>query len=910
MATEPDQRGQALAAFAGAGERLAHGAGLGEVVEAIAEALGRAAGADVVVARVLDAERMSLVARSVVASSPAVAAELEGTRLPLAELPDDEVDSLEHVGPLLARAARAAGSAAVLQVPVVVGGEPVGSLELLAATEPIGEAQRALARLAASQLGLAIRAFGPNGAALPGRLESADALALAGEALAAGSDEGRAGEHVTKLATDAAGAVCGLLWRRQDDGPPLLVAAHGVPPDADLDHAAALAAEALGDRSPVRIERADGLPAGTVLAATLQLGQPLLGALQLLYAERSAPSERELARLATFGVRAAHALRESARTRSLALELERARALLEVVAQASESLSLTRTLETVVEHVSELFGADRVAVYLREDHRLVAAAGRGLAGPHPRIAERLLDLALGPFRGRGVLVIEDAAADPRLLSVAEAVAESAIEAAVAAPLLVQQDVVGLLAFYGPAGRRLSEHENALLGALAAQLAVAVQNARLHEQTSELSTEREQALAAERDVSRRLRALYEISRSFAQTLSLETTLEALASTIVDLLDVDAAVIRMPDVRREQLVARAVHVADDRLGPAIPAILSRSQQLEKLPGRRLFRMGRPLVLDAASAARLGASYELLVPFLEKGSTAAVIPIRTPSELLATLTILSLDPARPIGEDVLATAMSIAGQASLAIDNARLYQQQKDFADTMQRSLLPRTHPQLPGLELGDVYASSARVELGGDVYDYMALDDGRLAVVLGDVTGHGVDATADMAMAKFVFRSLAREHREPSDFLSAANEVVVGEIAAGKFITMLYLTIDAERGEVACASAGHPAPRLVEPDGSVTPLDVRGMALGIEPTQLYDEVRRPLAPGAAVVLYTDGVVEARHGGELYGHDRLDSLLAERRDLPAGQLAAAVLADCRAFAGGQLVDDCAVVVIKHTE
>ena len=80
-------------------------------------------------------------------------------------------------------------------------------------------------------------------------------------------------------------------------------------------------------------------------------------------------------------------------------------------------------------------------------------------------------------------------------------------------------------------------------------------------------------------------------------------------------------------------------------------------------------------------------------------------------------------------------------------------------MQRSLLPRTRPQLAGLEVGDVYDSSARVDVGGDVYDFLELADGRLAVVLGDVTGHGIDAAADMAMAKFVFRSLAREHSEP-------------------------------------------------------------------------------------------------------------------------------------------------------
>jgi serine phosphatase RsbU (regulator of sigma subunit) len=213
------------------------------------------------------------------------------------------------------------------------------------------------------------------------------------------------------------------------------------------------------------------------------------------------------------------------------------------------------------------------------------------------------------------------------------------------------------------------------------------------------------------------------------------------------------------------------------------------------------------------------------------------------------------------------------------------------------------------VGEVYESSARVDVGGDVYDFMELDDGRLAVVLGDVTGHGVEATADMAMAKFVFRSLAREHPEPGDFLSAANEVIVDEIASGKFITMAYLTIDGARGDVACASAGHPAPRLVLPDGTVRGLEATGLVLGIDSGQDYDEVRADLPSGAVIVVYTDGVIEARLDGELYGVERLDPLLAEHRDLPPRELALRVVEDCRDFAGGELGDDVAVVVIRRT-
>src|SRR5262249_58150202 len=103
------------------------------------------------------------------------------------------------------------------------------------------------------------------------------------------------------------------------------------------------------------------------------------------------------------------------------------------------------------------------------------------------------------------------------------------------------------------------------------------------------------------------------------------------------------------------------------------------------------------------------------------------------------------------------------------------------------------------------------------------------------GKGADAGADMAMAKFVFRSLAREHPELADFLAAANQVVVEEVASTKFITMLYLTVDPASGAVACGCAGHPWPRLITPDGAVSSIKVSGLALGIEPAQRDAELR---------------------------------------------------------------------------
>ena len=216
---------------------------------------------------------------------------------------------------------------------------------------------------------------------------------------------------------------------------------------------------------------------------------------------------------------------------------------------------------------------------------------------------------------------------------------------------------------------------------------------------------------------------------------------------------------------------------------------------------------------------------------------------------------------------------------------------------------------GLEVGAVYDSSARVDVGGDVYDFLELADGRLAVVLGDVTGHGIDAAADMAMAKFVFRSLAREHSEPAEFLAAANEVVLEEIGDGKFITMLYVTADGRAGEVACASAGHPPPRIVRAAAPSSRSSLRGLALGIAGSQAYEAEHVTLEPGDAAVLFTDGLLEARREGELYGEERLDALTWQARArCPPRSWRRRSSTDCRAF-GGELADDCAVVVLKRT-
>ena len=876
-------------ALAAAAAEIAESADLRTALAAVAAAAAESTGADLVVLRVLGDDG-ELVARAVSPAGSALAPEVAGTRAPC------EVLSAGRPSDAVARAAEQAHAGETVVEAARAGGRVVGSVEALG-RGTFSEQERAALALAAAEVALAVRTLG-SGAHSAAAARRALWLELAGEALAAGGDASRAAQQALRIAAGSTGARAGVVWRLEEGGEPVREATLGEI-DSALPRAAAIVRETLDAWRAVAVEHDTALPAGLACAATMPLGQPPFAALQLFYAEDAAPVDADLPALAGFAARAAHALRIGDRARATELELQRTRALLDVVSEAISRLSLAHTLETAVERIADLLQVERVGIYLRDDGPLFAAAGRGVARGHDEVALRVSDAFAGPLRARASVHAQATGTEPALSAVRTALAAAGESSVVAVPLHVREESIGLLTAYAERGA-VGESELALFAALAAQLAVAVQNARLHERATELGAALAEVLAAEREASRQVNALYEISRSFAQTLSLDSTLAAVTETLVNEFHVDAAVIRVPDERGDQLVPRAVHVAESRLTDAVRTILERPQP-------RPPRSHEPVLLDPPAVSRLGGAHALLRPFLEKGSTAALLPIATPSELLAELTIVSLDPAEPITDETLATARTIAQQAALAIDNARLYQQQKEFAETMQQSLLPRERPAVPGLEVGRVYESAAQVDVGGDVYDFLELADGRLAVVLGDVTGHGIDATADMAMAKFVFRSLAREHSEPSEFLARANEVVVSEIAVGKFITMAYVTADAG-GEVLCASAGHPEPRLVHPDGRVEPLACGGLALGIIAPQEYEQVRAELPPGGAVVLYTDGVIESRRERELFGTERLDEVLAANAQRPAQELADAVLAACQGFSGGALPDDCAIVVIRR--
>jgi predicted ester cyclase len=201
----------------------------------------------------------------------------------------------------------------------------------------------------------------------------------------------------------------------------------------------------------------------------------------------------------------------------------------------------------------------------------------------------------------------------------------------------------------------------------------------------------------------------------------------------------------------------------------------------------------------------------------------------------------------------------------------EQELRMARRIQQALLPQTIPQPGGWEL-TAYYQPAR-EVGGDFYDFLKLEDGRLGLVVGDATGHGVPAALVMANTQSVLRAVAqRGGSAPSRALAEANEVLYTYIPPSMFVTCFYAILDPESGHLRYANAGHNLP-CKRYDGRVDELRARGMPLGLMPGMSYEESEVVLEPGECVLFYSDGLTEAHDPkGDMFGSPRLRSLLAE--------------------------------------
>ena len=423
------------------------------------------------------------------------------------------------------------------------------------------------------------------------------------------------------------GAVGAALWRVEADAPPSFLAPHGFNGEAP-DHGAGGGGRPGGARRPTAgLSSPVARRAATDRAPAWRRSRSeSLRSARCSSTSTPSPTRTRSRSSCRSSARAALALRRSRRVGLIATALRRSQTIIGVVSQAIAQLSLAHTLETAVERIAELTASGHVAVYLREGHRLTAAASRGLEGPHTDLAERLLELALGPFRGRGFLFIEDMRRDPRLKGLEDGWEANGIRRALVVPLIVHDEVIGALAVYKTRARSYREGEESLLLALSSQLAVAVENARLHERTKELGEVLEATLDSERRSTRQLRGLYEISAVLRrEPLPRRDARRPSRKTMVQLFDLDAAVIRMPGARGEVLESKAIHVGD----PALRETVGTPARAAAADGRAARAAAAPLGPARASPARARPTrqdaHRMLEPFLRPGRNRGRAPAR---------------------------------------------------------------------------------------------------------------------------------------------------------------------------------------------------------------------------------------------------------------------------------------------
>ncbi len=396
--------------------------------------------------------------------------------------------------------------------------------------------------------------------------------------------------------------------------------------------------------------------------------------------------------------------------------------------------------------------------------------------------------------------------------------------------------------------------------------------------------------AAQDAERRLSFLAEASPLLDASLDLRSTLDSLTHLSVPFLG-DASLVY--EVRRDAVHQLAAAASD----PEIESLV------RELPSAYAARTADPLVRVAQSG-----NAEIVNGF-GPAKAAMIVPLKARGTIVGVVVFASLGSNRRYGPSELAVAEDLAHRAALALDNARLYQNLGAVAQALQVGLLPQQLPLLAGVDLAARYRPAGDGSLiGGDFYDVLPRADGIVDLVIGDVTGKGARAAGLTAQVRHTLRTAARYEDSPSRVLDVVNRTLIAERTdTGRYCTVAMCRLElngSTRATICCA--GHPLPMVMRGQGTIEHVGRPGSVLGWVPDPKLLDVDFELDPGQALVLFTDGVTEARTTGDAYGLGGLEELLRAAVGEDAAAIAARV--DRAAAHAGERRDDVAVLVARR--
>jgi serine phosphatase RsbU (regulator of sigma subunit) len=483
-------------------------------------------------------------------------------------------------------------------------------------------------------------------------------------------------------------------------------------------------------------------------------------------------------------------------------------------------------------------------------------------------------------------------------------------ASVMLPLIARELALGAIVFGFDGERDFGEEDRSFLAALTTQCAIALDRARLY--GAALRRQAELVLLANA-ASVLAAAGEDLDAALQRFVSLASP------ALVDICSVhllDAA----PGTSR--LVARAFAFTEQLA--ATDRVSSFGADLRAPHGLgRALRTGEEVVWDegddfitqiarsdehraALQAMNLGGG--IIVPMLAGGRVLGACVFANYRQRIMT------DEDRQV-------ARSLGQRAAVLLDNARLLRQRKEVSHGLQAALLPASLPSIPGFELGARYQSAGEgLEVGGDFYDVVPIDSDRWLLVVGDVTGHGVEAAAATGLVRHTIRSAAMMGMPPSEILDHANKAMLngsGSLPPGVYCTIALARLTSvvegaanagtEDSQVVIACAGHPPPMVRRADGRVEQLDAHGRLLGYFPTVEAAELAIELAPGDTLIAFTDGVIERHSDSKWFREPDLMQLLSQS-DLEADALAGLIRDSAVHAFPTPPTDDMAILVARR--
>lgn len=580
-----------------------------------------------------------------------------------------------------------------------------------------------------------------------------------------------------------------------------------------------------------------------------------------------------------------------------------------VTAALAEARTTDEVGRIALHELVEATDAVGSTLFLLEDdgvHIVVAATSLPVAELPDEWRRFTLDSPLAGAEAirTGRMIIRDArdAVGPSAAVARSLGRKSPLTAVMAVPLRAGVSILGAIGLAMASPREVTPDWRGFMLTLGDQFGQALERAQLYE--------------AEQEAMSRLRLLADASRVLGgASLEYEQTIQEVASTAVPGFADWCTVDLIDDHDKLQLLAVAhVDPAKAQLAwnlretyPPDPEALNGVPNVVRTGESELFSSIPQELLDRAT----DGSPELadLIKLLHLTS-AMTVPLIARGRVLGAMSFIWGESDRHYDQADLAIAEELARRAAIAIDNARLFDEQRRVAETLQSSLRPPMLPEISGIELAaDYRPGGALLEVAGDFYDVFELRPGSWLAVVGDVCGKGVDAAAVMALARYTIRTAALRQVRPSGILATLNEALLRS-GFDRFVTVAALRVDEgdHSSRVTLSSGGHPEPMLVSGD-KASLVEVHGSLLGVlEEPELSDHTFE-LNPGETLVLYTDGVTEQHRGTELFGDERLLAVGSEFGAVPPKVFVGKIVEAVEAFGGGRPTDDIAVLAIRRT-